>query len=192
MLTEIIIIFPFFVLKICIFCGKICQKELRTIDWLKIEINEKLYKRLLIIGIVLVIAYLMITFLSFAVPRIYHMAQNTVMDTEGTVKTGINHLYRGSFRLELSGWAYKPGEDIETFNSCYILKNRANQKMYQIRASKKMMPELQFVDGKQCLNAGIEAQSIILGLQIGMYDLYILYQNNQENLLVDTGIEVDL
>lgn len=168
------------------------QKELRKIDWLKIEINERLYKRLLIVGIVLVMAYLIITFLSFAVPRIYHMDKNTVMDTEESVKNGINHLYRGSLRLELSGWAYKQGQDIQTFNCCYILKNQANEKMYQIRASKKMMPELQFVDGHQCLNAGIEAQSIILGLQNGIYDLYILYQNNQENLLVDTGIEVDL
>lgn len=170
----------------------IIEKELRKINWLKIEIDEKIYKRLLLIGIVVMIAYLLITFLSFAVPRIYHIDKNTVLDTEGTVKNGINHLYRGSLRLELSGWAYKEGQDVQTFKSCYILRNKETEKMYQIRAHMKIMPELQFVDGHQCLNCGIEAQSIILGLKNGVYDLYILYQNDHENLLVDTGVEVDL
>ncbi len=171
---------------------KYTKKELRKINWLKIEMNEKLYKRLLWIGMIVVIVYLLITFLSFAMPRVYHMDKKTVMDTENAVKCGINHLYRGRLRLELSGWAYKQGQAIGTFNSCYILKNKKTEKMYQIKAGMKIMPELQFIDGYHCLNAGIEAQSIILGLPNGVYDLYILYQNDNENLLVNTGIEVDL
>ncbi len=165
---------------------------MRKIDWLNIKIDEKIYRRLLIIGIAVVAVYLLITFLSFAVPRIYHMDKNTVLDTEGIVKNGVNHLYRGSLRLELSGWAYKQGQDVKTFKSSFVLKNRQTEKMYQIKAGMKMMPELQFVDGHECLNCGIQAQSIILGLKNGMYDLYILYQNDNENLLVDTGVEVDL
>ena len=181
-----------FILKKLRGCDKILQKELRKIDWLNIEINEKIFKRLLIIGIVVIIAYLLITFLSLSVPRIYNMDKNTVLDTENTVKNGINNLYRGSLRLELSGWAYKEGQDVQSFKSCFILKNKETEKMYLVKAGMKIMPELQFVDGHNCLKCGMESQSIILGLKNGAYDLYILYQNDNENLLVDTGVQVDL
>ena len=46
-------------------------------DKLDIEIEGKIYKRLFIIGIVAVICYLAVTFLSFAVPRIYILDKNT-------------------------------------------------------------------------------------------------------------------
>lgn len=190
--AEIIELFPLFVLKNLLNCDKVTKKELRKINWLEIEINEKIYKRLLLFGIIFMVAYLIITFLSFAVPSIYHLDKNTILDTEGSVKNGINKLYRGSLRLELSGWAYKQGQDVKTFNSCFILKNKETEKMYRIKAGMKRMPELQFVDHYNCLQSGIEAQSIILGLKNGVYDLYILYKNDHENLLVDTGVEVDL
>lgn len=165
---------------------------MRIINWLNFEINEKNFKRILILGIVFIICYLMITFLSFAIPKIYNMDKNTVIDTEGTVKNGINNLYRGSMRLELSGWAYKEGQDVKSFDNYFVLKNRETEKMYILRAGMKLMPELQNVDGYNCLNCGMESQSIILGLKDGAYDLYILYKNDNENLLVDTGVEVDL
>lgn len=184
---------PFiFVLKNSKSCDKIPKKELRKIDWLNIEINEKIFKRLLIVGIIIILGYLLMTFLSFAVPRIYHMDKNTTLDTENTVKNGINHLYRGSLRLELSGWAYKEGQAVQSFKNSFVLKNKETEKMYLIKAGMKIMPELQFVDGYECLKCGMESQSIILGLKNGAYDLYILYQNDNENLLVDTGVQVDL
>lgn len=165
---------------------------MRKIDWLNIEINEKIYKRILVSGIVIILIYLAITFVSFAIPSVYHMDKNTMVDVDGKIKNGVNNLYRGSLRLEISAWAYKQGQGVGTFNNCFILKNQETGKMYKLRSAMKIMPELQFVDGNNCLNCGMETQSIIWGLKDGVYDLYILYQNDNENILVDTQVDVDL
>ena len=116
---------------------------MRNIDKLDIEIDEKNFKRLLVIGIVIIIAYLIVMFLSFAIPRVYIMDKNVVEDTEGTVKTGINILHRGSMRLELFGWAYKEGQSIERFESYFILKSQENGRMYILNTQMQEVPELQ-------------------------------------------------
>lgn len=162
------------------------------ISWLDVEIEGKVYKKIMIAGIVICIVYLLITFMSFALPRVYHLDKNTKMDTEHTVKNGILNLYRGSLRLEISGWAYKEGQSIETFKSSFILKNRENEKMYLLKTGLELVEENQFVNGYECLKSGLKSESIVLGLPNAGYDLYILYQNDGENLLVDTGVEVNL
>ena len=162
------------------------------ISWLDVEIEGKVYKRVMIVGITISIVYLLITCISFALPRVYHLDKNTKIDTEYTVKNGILHLYRGSLRLEISGWAYKEGQSIARFKSSFILKNRENEKMYLLKTGMELVEENQFVDGHECLKSGLKTESIVLGLPNAGYDLYILYQNDGENLLVDTGVELNL
>lgn len=162
-------------------------------DKLDIEIEGKIYKRLFIIGIVAVICYVAITVLSFAIPRVYILDKNTVVDTEGSVKNGINTLYRGSLRLEIAGWAYKQGQDIKTFDSCFLLKNKGTERMYMLKTGKQYMTDLHVVEGGyNALNSGLYSQSIVLGLKDGEYELLILYKNDGENLLVDTGVTVEI
>ncbi len=162
------------------------------ISWLDVEIEGKVYKRVMIAGIVICMIYLLITFMSFALPSVYHLDKNTKVDTEHTVKNGILNLYRGSLRLEISGWAYKEGQAIENFKNSFILKNRENEKMYLLKTGMELVEENQFIDGYECLKSGLKSESIVLGLPNAGYDLYILYQNDGENLLVDTGVEVNL
>ena len=162
------------------------------ISWLDVEIEGKVYKRVMIAGIVICMIYLLITFMSFALPSVYHLDKNTKVDTEHTVKNGILNLYRGSLRLEISGWAYKERQAIENFKSSFILKNRENEKMYLLKTGMELVEENQFIDGYECLKSGLKSESIVLGWPNAGYDLYILYQNDGENLLVDTGVEVNL
>lgn len=169
------------------------KKELITIKILDLEIDEKVYKRILIIGIVLIICYCMISFLSLAIPRIYIMDKDTMIAEDGEVVTSIDMLYRGSLRLELSGWAYKKDESVDTFESYFILKSQDSGRMFILQTERREVPDLLTVDGKyNCKYSGLHAKSIILGLKDGNYDLYILYKNNNENLMVDTGIVVSL
>lgn len=156
------------------------------------EINEKNFRKVLNIGIIIVICYFLITIVSYSLPRIYLLDKNTILDENHSVKCGIDTLYRGSFRLEIQGWAYKDGEPITRSNSCFILKNQETGRMYILRAEMKEMPELQFVNGIDELHSGIHSQSIVLGLKDGNYDLYILYKNNGENLLVNTETVVEI
>ena len=181
-------------MKILPKCSKIVsEKEMRKIDWLDFEITEKVYKRILIIGIAIIICYLGVMLLSFAVPRVYNMDKDTVIVQDGSVKIGINSVYRGSLRLKLSGWAYKEGQDVKIFDSSYVLTNTETGQMYLIKAEKAQVPQLQNVDEKyDCSNCGLEAQSIVFGLKNGTYDIYILYQNDNENLLVNTGIQANI
>lgn len=165
---------------------------MRKIDWLDFEINDKVYKRILIVGIVCIIGYLAITFLDFALPRRYHLGSEIIVDELGSVKNGVDHLSRGTFALQISGWAYKQGQAIESCDSRFILKNRETGKMYQLKTGVKQVPELQFVDGFNCLKCGLVSRSMIIGLKKGKYDLYILYQNDKENLLVNTNTEVGI
>ena len=155
------------------------------------EINEKNFKKILNIGIIIIICYFIITIISYALPRIYLLDKNTILD-EHTVKCGINTLYRGKFRLEIQGWAYKDGKPITRSNSCFILKSQETGRMYILQAEMEEMPELQFVDGIDELHSGIHSQSIVLGLKNGNYDLYILYKNDGENLLVNTDTVVEI
>ena len=156
------------------------------------EINEKNFKKVLILGIIIVIAYFAITIVSYALPRIYLLDKNTVLDDENTVKCGIDTLYRGSFGLEIQGWAYKEGQPITRSNTNFILKSQETGRMYILQAEMEEMPELQFVDGIDELHSGIHSQSIVLGLRDGDYDLYILYRNDGENLLVKTDVVVEI
>ena len=73
-----------------------------------------------------------------------------------------------------------------------MLKNQENGRMYILPASMEIKKELQFVDGIDELHCGIHSQSIVLGLKDGNYDLYILYKNDGENLLVKTDVIVEI
>ena len=163
------------------------------IDFLDIEINEKIYKRILVIGIILIISYLIITFFGFAFPGVYRNDSKTVIDEENKIKTGISEIYRGSLRLRISGFAYKEGESIKSVNSCYVLKNLENGKMYKIKAETKVIPELNSIDDSfDYSKGGLMSECFVIGMKKGVYDLYILYKNNDEDLLVNTSLQVNI
>lgn len=163
------------------------------IDFLNIEITEKIYKRILVVGIILILSYLIITFSCFAFPKVYKMDSKTISDDEKKVKTGISEIYRGNLRLRLSGFAYKEGENIKSFNSYYILKNTENGKMYKIKAEMKDIPELNNIDENiQYSKGGMASECFVIGMKKGVYDLCILYKNNNDDLLVNTGLQVNI
>lgn len=162
------------------------------INWLDIEIEGKVYRRILFFGVAIIIIYMFINFVSLAIPRVYHMNKNTVIDTENTVKNGLIDLHRGQFRLKISHWAYKEGQAVETFNSSFILKNKESEKMYLLKTQMDLIEDKHFIDGLDCLKCGLTTESIVLGLPNGVYDLYILYQNDGDDLLANTGVQVNL
>lgn len=163
------------------------------IEFLNIEIDEKIYKRILIVGIIIILGYLIITFSLFAFPVVYKMDSDTVLDEQNQIKIGISEITRGRLKLKLSGFAYKEGENIKNFNSYYILKNVENGKMYKIKTEMKEIPELNNIDGNfQYSKGGLASESFVIGMKKGVYDLYILYKNNDENLLVSTGLQVNI
>lgn len=79
-------------------------------NFLDIEINEKLFIKILIILAVIVIVFLAITMSSLLVFKSYTLGPNTtVVDEEGVINTHIDLLEINSKKIEISGWAYKEG-----------------------------------------------------------------------------------
>ena len=122
----------------------------------------------------------------------YKIGNDIALDDEN-IKTGVSKVERGRMKLELEGWAYKNGQSIETYQSYFVLKNQENGKMYLLNTKMEQVPELELVDNNyNCLNSGMHCESLVFGIKDGIYEIYVLYQNDNENSLVNTGITVEI
>ena len=104
-------------------------------NFLDIEINEKLFIKILICLVAIVIVFLAITMSSLLVFKSYTLGPNTtVVDEEGVINTHIDLFETDGKKIEIAGWAYKEGlEEMGTVNANYVLKNQETGKMYLMR-----------------------------------------------------------
>lgn len=157
-------------------------------DFLDIEITQKRYIKILIVSIILIIIYLAFTMSSLLIFKSYTLGPNTSVNDE-EINTHIDVLEVSGKKIEIAGWAYKEGEKITTVNSNYVLKNQENGKMYLMRTQMEENINLSDPDIKL---AGIHAQCLLFGIPSGRYDIYVLYQNGEEDILANTSIYVDI
>ena len=157
-------------------------------DFLNIEINEKLFIKILAVSIIVVIVYLAFTMSSLLIFKSYTLGPNTSVNYE-QINTHIDLLEHDNKKIEISGWAYKEGEAIGTVNSNYVLKNQETGKMYLMRTQMEENINIQEEEHKM---AGLHAQCLLFGIPKGMYDIYVLYQNDNEDILAFTLISVEL
>lgn len=159
---------------------------------LDIEIDEALFKKLIIASLILIIIYGAFTVVSYAIMEPYTLETETTVDDD-EIKTGISVLNQGTKKLKIEGWAYKTGQPIEKFNSSFVLKNRETGDMYLIKTAMKTVEELRMADGSfDCSKAGMSAECIIAGLEKGIYDICILYKNDDENIFAETAITLQI
>lgn len=158
-------------------------------DFLNIEINEKIFVRILIVSIVVVIMFLALTMSSLLVFKSYELGPNTSIDNHELINTHIDLLEPSSKKIEIAGWAYKEGEPIGTVNCNYVLKNQETGKMYLMRT--QMEENINITEEEHKL-AGIHAQCLTFGIPKGMYDIYVLYQNDSEDILSFTLISTEI
>ena len=157
-------------------------------EFLNIEITEKLYIKILIILIALVVVYLGLTMSSLLIFKSYTLGPNTSVNDEG-INMHIDKLeYKGK-KIEIAGWAYKEGEPITSVKSNYVLKHQETGKMYLMRTKMEENINLENEDVKM---AGLHARCLLIGIPKGKYDIYVLYQNGNEDILANTLINVDI
>lgn len=157
-------------------------------DFLDIEITEKIYIKTLIVLIIALIIYLALTMSSLLIFKSYTLGANTSVNDE-EINTHIDLLEPQGKKIEISGWAYKEGDEISTVNANYVLKHQETGKMYLMRT--KMEENINLSD-PEIKQAGLHAQCLLFGIPSGRYDICVLYKNGEEDILANTSIYVDL
>lgn len=158
-------------------------------DFLDIEITEARVKKIIVAVIILLVIYLAFTMSSLLIFKTYNLGPNTSVNGED-INTHIDLLESEGKKVEISGWAYKEGEKVGTVNSNYVLKNQETGKMYLMRT--KMEENINLQDDEEHKMAGLHAQCLKFGVPKGWYDIYVLYQNDGEDILAFTLISVEL
>lgn len=157
-------------------------------DFLDIEITEKLYIKILLVLILLVVIYLALTMSSLLIFKSYTLGATTSVNDE-EINTHIDLLEPQGKKIEIAGWAYKEGDEISTVNANYVLKHQETGKMFLMRTKMEENVNLSDSEIKQ---AGLHAQCLLFGIPSGRYDICVLYQNGEEDILANTSIYVDL
>lgn len=156
-----------------------------------IEINEKIFKKIMYVFITLIVLFVLILLIQYAILKPYHMGIDTKV-SEGEIIQGVV-FEQGSRMIEISGYAYKKGQKIERFDSDFILKNTENGKMYKMNTTMVKNHDLMNVDGMyDCSNAGMTAKAFTSGLQEGIYEICIIYGNDGEDIFSSTGVMVEI
>lgn len=157
-------------------------------EFLDIEITKKRYQIILIVSLIIVVIYLALTMSSLLVFKSYKLGSNTTVSNED-MNMHIDVLETDAKKIEIAGWAYKEKEPLNSINSRYVLKNQETGKMYLMRTK---MEENINIEDPEYKKSGMHAQCLLLGMPKGIYDIYVLYQNNDEDLLAFTLISTEI
>lgn len=159
---------------------------------LDLEVNQKNYIKVLVFCILVVFVILALYYVSLLTYKTYTLEEGTTVanigEQEMNVHIDILEHQKGDVAIEIAGWAYKENETIKTINSSYVLKNAETGEMYLLRTRYEEninVPEEYKI-------SGLHARAIVLGMPEGRYEIYVLYKNNKNNVLADTGIHVDI
>lgn len=157
---------------------------------LDLEVNQKGYIKILCACILIVVIILAIYYVSLLTYKEFTLEEETIVAdiSEQDMSVHIDVLEKQGKKVEIAGWAYKEGEKIKTINSSYVLKNQETGKMYILRTRHEdniNVPEEYKI-------SGLHSRFILGSLASGRYDIYVLYKNNNNNILAKTGVYLDV
>ena len=156
--------------------------------FLDIEINEQIFIKMIISIIVFIVIYMAFTMSSLLIFKSYTLGPNTSVNDE-LIRTHIDILEPSSKKIEIAGWAYKEGEEIQKVNSNFVIKHQDTGKMYLMKS--KMYRNTNITEEMYQLG-GLHAQCLTLGIPKGQYQIMVLYRNNNEDILADTLITFEI
>lgn len=155
---------------------------------LELEIDEKIFKVICFASILIILLFCLALYLELGTLGNYKVPTAMKMDDAKEVVFSIDEVNTSRKYIEISGWAYKKGQNIGYFDSRFIIQNLATKKYKALHTEMTNVGELFSVDGQyDCRRAGMYAKSIAVSLKRGEYKIFIEYKNDDENILVDTG-----
>lgn len=157
---------------------------------LDLEVNQKGYIKILCFCILIVLLILVMYYVSLLTYKPFTLENDTVVAdiNKENMNVHIDILEKQGNKVEIAGWAYKEEEKIKTINSNYVLKNQETGKMYILRTRHEdniNVPEKYKI-------SGLHSRFILGNLESGRYDIYVLYKNNNNNILAKTGVYLDV
>lgn len=155
---------------------------------LDLEVDEKNFKIICFIGIITILLFCLALYLEMGSLGKYKVQNNMYIDKNKEVEFTIDEVNTSRKYIEISGWAYKRGQNIGYFNNRFIIQNQKTKEYKALHTEMTYVGELFSVDEKyDCRRAGMYAKSIAISLKKGLYKIFIEYRNDDENILVDTG-----
>lgn len=157
---------------------------------LDLEVSQNSYIKILCVCILIVFIILIIYYVSLLTYKPFTLDNDTIVAdiNEQDMSVHIDILEKQGKKVEIAGWAYKENEKIKTINSSYVLKNQETGKMYILRTRHEdniNVPEEYKI-------SGLHSRFILGNLDTGRYDIYVLYKNNNNNILAKTGVYLDV
>lgn len=158
-------------------------------ELLDVEVNEKIFKNLVIVAMIIIILILIAVFLNYGIMWNYKVPDDITTKNNGEVEYKIESISTGRKYIEITGWAYKTGQNIGYFDNRIVIRNEETHK-YKVMSTKMQIVEEFFSidDQYDCRRAGLYAKGIAIGLEEGLYQIFIEYKSDGENILVETGI----
>lgn len=158
--------------------------------FLDLEINQKNYIKILSICLFLVLLIIGVYYAVLLIPRDYDVEKETkvlAFEEEQDLVVHIDVLSPGK-KIEIAGYAYLTDDEVFTVDCSYVLRNSISGKMYLV----KTIHEKNINVPEVYPYAGMHTRFMTLGMEKGNYQICVLYKNNENNFLKDTGIRVDI
>ncbi len=153
------------------------------------EVEEKVFKRILALLIILIMLIVLVVFLSIGIMKNYKVPSNIDTSNDGKIEYKIDSIATGRKFVEIKGWAYRTGKNIGYFNNRFIIRNESSLEYKALNTQMTIVDEFFSIEEKyDCRRAGMYAKSLAIGLAEGLYQIFIEYKSDDENLLIDTGI----
>ena len=160
-------------------------------NFLDLEINQKNYIKILTLCICIVILILIWNFALLLIPKQFNLEESTkvvAFEEEKDLIVHIDILAPQGKKVEIVGYAYREDESVRTVNCSYVLRNASSGKMYLLKTRHEKninVPEVYPY-------AGMHTRFMTLGIENGNYEICVLYRNDHNDFLKDTGIRVDI
>jgi hypothetical protein len=113
----------------------------------------------------------------------------------GSVQYYIDDVNIGKHTININGWAVKQGEDLKNVKTYVGLKNVQNNDILMLNTEMTKRDDLNnyFNDGHNYQNGGYFAKVLKYKLrEKEKYEVCIIYQSDENNILVDTDKFVEL
>ena len=156
-------------------------------DFFDKEMNKKICINYLIMILFFILIVIILSVYEMLIPKKFNRNIKIVDSDEYVVN--IESLNSSRIKLSISGYAFKGPDAIERYNSYYILKNEQTGKMYKLKTKMEQRGNFK---GTGVEFSGMHSQAITLFMEKGKYNLYIWYDNNDENVFLKSDKEIEI